>query len=290
MTLEQLRVLKAIVEHGTLKQAASSLHKTQPAVTMAIKKLEQQLGFALFDRQHYRIHLTERGKLFYQEAEVLLHDAEQLTSLGKELSRGNEASFAISYEQMCSTQDINQRLIGAFRAFPGTRFNVVGGARFSALQSIINAEAQLGIGPWFHLFHAAGNFDSKPIGTVEVVILAAPKLLNGKTVRLARQLNDFPSLNIQESQLPFDSDKLTFVRGMQQIKISDIFSLKSLLLAGAGWAVISKHQCAQELEDGRLQQIVLEDVESSIEAEVRVFRQHSRQHGPVAEYLWSQFD
>ena len=106
----------------------------------------------------------------------------------------------------------------------------------------------------------------------------------------ARQLNDFPSLNIQESQLPFDSDKLTFVRGMQQIKISDIFSLKSLLLDGAGWAVISKHQCAEEIEDGRLEQIVLEDVESSIEAEVRVFRQHARQHGPVAEFLWSQFD
>ncbi|MCV2883092.1 LysR family transcriptional regulator [Aestuariibacter sp. AA17] len=289
MTLDQLRTLKAIIDNGTLNAAASALHKTQPAVSIAIKKLEEQVGFDILDRAHYRIRLTQRGQLFFQEAQVLLQEAEQLTQLGKELARGNEASFAISYEQLCSNEHINACLKSTFRSFPGTRFNVSGGSRFSALQNIIKQEAQLGIGPWFHLFHAAGNFDSMPIGKMEIVILASPSLFDAKDITLASQLNHYPSLNVQESDLPFDSDKLTFVRGMQQIKIGDIYTLKSLLLDGAGWAVISKQQCMKEIDTGLLQQVVLSDVESKIEAEIRVFRHYSRQHGPVASYLWEQF-
>ena len=45
MTLEQLKILSQIVKHGSLKAAATALHKTQPALSIAIKKLEEELVF-----------------------------------------------------------------------------------------------------------------------------------------------------------------------------------------------------------------------------------------------------
>ncbi|MDP5214175.1 LysR family transcriptional regulator [Pseudoalteromonas tunicata] len=65
MTLEQIRILAAVVECGSLKKAAEQLHKTQPALSMAMQKLEAELGFLLLDRQHYRLSLTPHGAIFF---------------------------------------------------------------------------------------------------------------------------------------------------------------------------------------------------------------------------------
>ena len=49
-TLDQLRILKAIVDEGSFKKAADSLFVTQPAVSLQVQNLEKQLDIAIFDR------------------------------------------------------------------------------------------------------------------------------------------------------------------------------------------------------------------------------------------------
>ncbi len=97
MNLNQLIILDAIVQSSSLSQAALKLHKTQPALTLAIKKLESELGFELLDRSQYRLHLTEKGRIFYREARLLLNANSELSSLAKELALGNEANYKICY-------------------------------------------------------------------------------------------------------------------------------------------------------------------------------------------------
>ena len=53
MKLNQLVILDAIVQSASLSGAAQKLHKTQPALTLAIKNLEAQIGFELLDRSKY---------------------------------------------------------------------------------------------------------------------------------------------------------------------------------------------------------------------------------------------
>ena len=48
-TLDQLRILKAIVDEGSFKKAADSLFVTQPAVSLQVQNLEKQLDIAIFD-------------------------------------------------------------------------------------------------------------------------------------------------------------------------------------------------------------------------------------------------
>ena len=55
--MEQLKVLVAVAESHSMKEAANQLHKTQPALSQAIKGLESMLGIELFDRSDYRLRL-----------------------------------------------------------------------------------------------------------------------------------------------------------------------------------------------------------------------------------------
>ena len=76
--LEHLRVLHHIVEAGSFRKASDVMYRSQPALTAAMKKLEQGLGFELFDRSKYRATLTAKGKAFYKKAQVLLQQYDVL--------------------------------------------------------------------------------------------------------------------------------------------------------------------------------------------------------------------
>ena len=54
MTYDQVLVFHKIVQLGSFKSAADALSKTQPAISLTIKKLEEELEVNLFDRGGYR--------------------------------------------------------------------------------------------------------------------------------------------------------------------------------------------------------------------------------------------
>jgi DNA-binding transcriptional LysR family regulator len=62
MTIRHLRILAAVCEYGSITVAAEKLYMTQPAVSLAIKELEEHYGVKLFDRLTRRIQITEDGR------------------------------------------------------------------------------------------------------------------------------------------------------------------------------------------------------------------------------------
>jgi len=79
----QLEMFVAMVEAGSFHKAAERVFRTQPAVSMAIRKLEQEIGAQLFDRSNRNaVVLTDSGEVLYDYAKKLLNmRAEALTSL-----------------------------------------------------------------------------------------------------------------------------------------------------------------------------------------------------------------
>lgn len=73
--MSNLRHLRAFVEvarHRSISRAAAEVHLSQPAITQAITKLEQQLGVSLFDRRPDGMYPTEPGHLFLDRGESAL--------------------------------------------------------------------------------------------------------------------------------------------------------------------------------------------------------------------------
>ena len=71
-----IRQFICAAQSGTLSAAAEKLYLSQPALTRAMQRLEQELGVSLFDRQKSKITLNENGKLFLELSEKLAYDLE----------------------------------------------------------------------------------------------------------------------------------------------------------------------------------------------------------------------
>ncbi|MCO7225234.1 LysR family transcriptional regulator [Pleionea sp. CnH1-48] len=290
MTLEQLRILQQIVELGSLKRAAEALHKTQPALSMAIRKMEDEFGFQILDRSQYRLQLTSRGKTFYRQSLSVLEQSEYLKSLGRQLAQGDEPLFRLSYEHVCPVDLVMRPMCEAQKRFQATEFRIRGGVRFTSLKQINEDEADLGIGPWFHLFHSLGDLETLPLMSFNIVLVASPSLIDVKKIKRADDLRHIPVASIMETEFSFDNERLTSYQNcVQHFKTRDIITLKALLKSGIGWGLISRHEIEDELKSGELQRIILDDTESEFSGEVRAFRRKDKRHGAVAQYLWEQY-
>ena len=91
MELSQLEVFLAVARERRFSRAAEKLHRTQSAVSQTIRKLEEELGEALFDRSSREGVLTDAGKVLFDYAEKLINlrgEATESLSELRELQKG----------------------------------------------------------------------------------------------------------------------------------------------------------------------------------------------------------
>lgn len=128
-SLENFRlvVFRAVAEQLSFRKAAEELYLTQPAVSLQIKALEEDLGVQLFDRSGSRIALTEAGKRlleFARQSSAMLAEAERaVTAL-----TGEQAGHLSLGASTTIAQYVLPRLLADFcKAHPRVRPSLISG-------------------------------------------------------------------------------------------------------------------------------------------------------------------
>ena len=85
MELSELRVFLKVAGERSFSRAAMKLHRTQPAVSQAVRRLEESVGERLFDRATKDATLTDAGRLLRDYAERLLRLSEEAETAVKDL-------------------------------------------------------------------------------------------------------------------------------------------------------------------------------------------------------------
>lgn len=96
MNYRQVEVFKAIMDSGSITEAASILHISQPAVSKALKLLEAELGLRLFARTTKGIAATEEARLLYTEVERTYFGMQNLTRFAASLGDRKQGRIVVS--------------------------------------------------------------------------------------------------------------------------------------------------------------------------------------------------
>ncbi len=83
MTLTELRYLVALSETGHFRKAAEQCNVSQPTLSIAVKKLEQELGICLFERSRHKVSATPTGERIVEQAQAVLREAQNLRNLAE---------------------------------------------------------------------------------------------------------------------------------------------------------------------------------------------------------------
>ena len=117
MTLDQIEVLNMIVQTGSFRKASEKLNRAQSAISYAVTKLEDEIGFKLFTRDGWRALLTDKGRLFYQRSLQLSLKSNELIRFCETI-RSQQGHVNISYSLTIPHHWLNQLISMIRQSFP----------------------------------------------------------------------------------------------------------------------------------------------------------------------------
>ena len=146
MEFQQLEVFVAVVEEGSVRRAAERVCRTASAVSIALRKLEEEMGGPLFDRSRRHNHqLTSSGKILYSYATRILELRHEAVASVNDLIHIDQTSLRIGTHESTSLY-VLPSLIHAFNeAQPGIKTEVISGSSERLLKALGNRAIELAL-------------------------------------------------------------------------------------------------------------------------------------------------
>lgn len=282
MTLDQLVTLISIEKYGSFKAAAENLHKTQPSLSMAIKKLEEEFDLTLFNRDGYRPKLTAAGAQFAEQSKKVLSEFTKLEKMAKEMSAGYESEIHICADAIFPVCHISPILKNFFEPHISTRLNLSTDVLEGVIQKVLNHSVDFALGP-----HLENDEEIEAIQILEahIIPVIARSHYDNKDIDLD-YIKTLPQV-VVESSAPEYRGQVHGAVSDQFWYTSDFSMKEQLIKSGLGWGRLPKHQVEHELKSSELIEIEgIKEIEAR-SVPMYLLRSKSKVFGPNTKNLWN---
>lgn len=144
MDLRQLRQFAAVAEELSFRRAAERLYMAQPPLSVAIRKLEEEIGVQLFERGSRGVRLTAAGQSAYEAALKCLRDADEVASAARAAAQGEAGRLRIGFIGSV-TFGLMPRLIRTFSArYPNVKLELHESTNAEAVSAVESGTLDIG--------------------------------------------------------------------------------------------------------------------------------------------------
>ncbi|BAI80894.1 transcriptional regulator, LysR family [Deferribacter desulfuricans SSM1] len=141
ITLRQLEIFWYVATYGSITKTAEILNLTQPAVSLALKELENQIGEPLFERVDKKLILNDKGKAAKQYVKKFLGHFEELKSV---LQSKHVSNMRIGASTTIGNYILPELISNYMKEYPNVKFNLFVSNTENILKKIDNFEIDIG--------------------------------------------------------------------------------------------------------------------------------------------------
>src|SRR6478609_7218323 len=145
MEFRHLRLIKAIVEEGSITKAIDKLHLTQSALSHQLKEAEYQLGTKIFLRANKKMVLTKAGEKLYEIANEIIDKLSETELQIKQMVFGEIGEIRISTECFSSYHWLPSVIKQFHDLYPNIELKIVTEATHYPLQKLLDNVIDIGI-------------------------------------------------------------------------------------------------------------------------------------------------
>lgn len=253
MDILELEVLIAVAEEKSFSRAAKTLHKTQPAISQAIRRLESEIGETLFDRSSKEGVLTPAGEVLLDYAKQMLNLRRTAKTAVKDLKELHHGKVTISANE--HTVFYLLPLIEEFKKrHPLIKIHVQRGVASRIPKEILAREVELGV---ISFNPKDKSVKSLPVSTDELVLIVSPghRLADKKQVSIKDLgiesfiAHNAPSPYREQVIGKFQKHNVTLNIA---VEMPSLEAIKKLVEIGTGVALVPKLTAQSELGSGQL--------------------------------------
>lgn len=253
MDINQLEVLIAVAEERGFSRAAERLYRTQPAVSQAIRRLEEEVGVPLFDRSSKDGTLTDAGHVLLKYAHQILSHRRDAHEAIKELKGLHRGKVTISANEYTVTYLLP--IISSYRArHPHVKVEVRRAMASRIPSEVLAREVEIGI---VSFRSSDPALKAIPVGSDQIALIVSPRhaLAGRKTVSISELgVESFIAHNVRS---PYrDRVIQSFEKYRTPLNISmempTLEAIKRLVERDMGVALIPRMAAQTEIKFGQL--------------------------------------
>lgn len=260
-----LRVFCEVAEQQSITRAAKQLMMSQPGVSMAVHRLEQQYKVPLLDHVGKRIFLTEAGLALYRHALTTLKSARELDVSVRAIRRGDAGSVTFAGTAALTSHYMPAILADFHARHPSAEIQMTTIQHGGSVEDVLETGREFAVVP--RRSAAVGRrFVIEPFHREPVIVVAGPRHpLALQAVVTPPDVAQHPFIYVSR-----DSERISLLEN--RLRLGDdsrihvlmevtIEATKQLVQLGVGLAAIFRMAVAAELERGELVELKIEGLD-----------------------------
>jgi DNA-binding transcriptional LysR family regulator len=261
MDINQLEVLVTVAKEKSFSRAADILNRTQPAISQAIRRLEDDVGEQLFDRSSKDGTLTSAGNVLVEYARQMLNLRKDAQSAIRELKDLHHGKVTISANE--HTVFYLLPVIRTFRErYPHIKVEVKRGVASRIPTEIIGREVELGV---VSFKPHDESVKSVAVDADELVMITAPGHALAKRGEVSVKELGGEIFVAHNAPSPYREsvidafEKYSVPLGIG-VELPSLEAIKKLVETGAGVALVPKLSAQTELAQGTLAGVAVKEL------------------------------
>lgn len=260
MRYSQLKAFHSVAVHGGFSRAAEAIHKTQPALSEQVRRLEQDHDVLLLSRDKKEVRLTQAGEALFNLTKRFFEVEDQIGQYLSESSAAVEGQLRIIAD---SAHHVTSILSGFQRKHPNVFVSLRTGNTTEIVDQLRAYDAEIGI---VGSIDPGREFDILDLGATRITAFAARGYLpkSVKAMSLAALASEQLVFREKGSKT---RQKLEEEAARQKIRLKPILevegreAMREVVAAGSGIGFVSE---AEFGNDARLTKVPLRDVNLSM--------------------------
>lgn len=257
MDLSQLEIFLSIAEEKSFSRAAEKMLRTQPAISITIKRLEEELGESLFDRSSKNGSLTEAGRVLLSYAQRMLNLRDEAIEAVGELRGMFRGRLTIGANESTSLYLLPPLLMEYRKRFPNIKIEVF--RNISEKIPLEVSERNLDFG-FLSYDPMHPNLQSLEIHRDELVLVVPPKhRLAKQSLVTVKDLGEeqFVAHNVKTPSRTKIFELFAQYRTPLNIclELATLETIKEFVLLNAGIAILPRLAVEAEISSGKLAEV-----------------------------------
>jgi DNA-binding transcriptional LysR family regulator len=247
-TLEQWRILQAVVDCGGYAHAAAKLNKSQSSLNHAVAKLQNQLGVQLLEVRGRKAYLTEAGEVMLRRSRHLTQNVQELEVLAESINQDWEPEITLAVD-LAYPKPLLYPVLKDF--YPESR-----GSRLRILDTVITGTEEAITQGWADIVLTGmvpKGYLGEPIAEMQFIAVCHPEhpLTKMPSPIDPNELMHHLQLVIKDtSQTP--NEKQGWLKSELRWTVSQFDTAIDLMLQGLGFCWLPEHKVCGEINQGNL--------------------------------------
>ncbi|MDY7560965.1 LysR family transcriptional regulator [Pseudomonas sp. 10B1] len=258
-TMQSMRVVLGIVDHGSLTAAAEKLDVSLPTVVRVLASIEQHLGVRLFERTTRQVRITEEGRLYAEVCRTVIREIGHIEDVFRDRESEPSGALNITAPVLFGRLHVAPVLNGFMTRFPNVTvtLNLIDRVT-DLLEEGIDIAVRIG-----HV--SAPDLVVVRVGQVRRYLCASPTLLAIlRTIKSPADLANAPFIRlgglVSGAQLTLQDHGKPVTVKMNNIRMTtnNGDAAISACLSGVGVGFFLSYQVQQLIDEGKLERVLID--------------------------------